>query len=144
MLKKIIVVLLALVFTFGVSSVAMAQKPHRGGGGAHWVKPGVGNWGKPGANHWVRPDAGRHWYKPWSWGYHPQRPYYPEYRPPAWWLPGVLGGLVLGGILNGKKVEAFSQEWYEYCTERYRSFNPETGKYMGYDGEWHFCRVEED
>ncbi|ENR10356.1 hypothetical protein C068_01349 [Brucella sp. UK38/05] len=29
--------------------------------------------------------------------------------------------------------------WYQYCSGRYRSFNPKTGTYRGYDGRDHFC-----
>ena len=34
----------------------------------------------------------------------------------------------------------WSAEWYAYCDDRYRSFNPKTGYFLGYDGEYHFCR----
>jgi hypothetical protein len=34
----------------------------------------------------------------------------------------------------------WTPEWYTFCTGRYRSFNPQTGYYMGYDGNPHFCR----
>jgi len=30
--------------------------------------------------------------------------------------------------------------WYSYCTSKYRSFNPNTGYFLGYDGRYHFCR----
>ena len=30
--------------------------------------------------------------------------------------------------------------WYAYCEDRYRSFNPGTGYFLGYDGDYHFCR----
>lgn len=30
--------------------------------------------------------------------------------------------------------------WYAYCDARYRSFNPTTGHFLGYDGHYHFCR----
>jgi BA14K-like protein len=36
-------------------------------------------------------------------------------------------------------VEPWSREWFRYCSNRYRSFNPETGTYRGYDGRSHFC-----
>lgn len=35
--------------------------------------------------------------------------------------------------------EPWSAGWYNYCSERYRSFNPNTGTYRGYDGQDHFC-----
>jgi hypothetical protein len=36
-------------------------------------------------------------------------------------------------------MQAWSNEWYAYCTNRYRSFDPKTGTYLGYDGQRHFC-----
>jgi BA14K-like protein len=36
-------------------------------------------------------------------------------------------------------VEPWTRDWYRYCSDRYRSFNPETGTYRGYDGRNHFC-----
>ena len=35
--------------------------------------------------------------------------------------------------------EPWSRSWYNYCSDRYRSFNPNTGTYRGYDGRGHFC-----
>jgi hypothetical protein len=36
--------------------------------------------------------------------------------------------------------EPYSGEWYRYCAEKYRSFNPRTGTYTTYSGERRFCR----
>lgn len=36
-------------------------------------------------------------------------------------------------------LEPWTQGWYQYCTEKYRSFNPQTGTFRGYDGRDHFC-----
>ncbi|GEO83907.1 MULTISPECIES: BA14K family protein [Alphaproteobacteria] len=36
-------------------------------------------------------------------------------------------------------VEPWSPDWYDYCSARYRSFNPRSGTYVGYDGRAHFC-----
>lgn len=36
-------------------------------------------------------------------------------------------------------VEPWSRDWYRYCANRYRSFNPDTGTYRGHDGRDHFC-----
>lgn len=30
--------------------------------------------------------------------------------------------------------------WYSYCGGKYRSFNSSTGYFLGYDGQYHFCR----
>lgn len=35
--------------------------------------------------------------------------------------------------------EPWTPEWYRYCTERFRSFDPQSGTYMGFDGQRHFC-----
>lgn len=36
-------------------------------------------------------------------------------------------------------LEPWSQGWREWCSNRYRSFNPQTGTFRGYDGFDHFC-----
>jgi hypothetical protein len=36
-------------------------------------------------------------------------------------------------------LEPWTPSWYEYCESRYRSFNPRTGTFVGYDGARHFC-----
>lgn len=35
--------------------------------------------------------------------------------------------------------EPWTQSWYDYCSQRYRSFNPRSGTFIGYDGREHFC-----
>ncbi|KPB02942.1 BA14K family protein [Ahrensia marina] len=41
---------------------------------------------------------------------------------------------------NGyRSLEPWTAGWYEYCDDRYRSFNAKTGTYRGYDGKDHFC-----
>ncbi len=35
--------------------------------------------------------------------------------------------------------EPWTQSWYDYCSQRYRSFNPDSGTFVGYDGREHFC-----
>ena len=35
---------------------------------------------------------------------------------------------------------AWTPDWYTYCYSRYRTFNPNTGTFVGYDGYEHFCR----
>jgi len=36
-------------------------------------------------------------------------------------------------------LEPWSPSWYRYCEQRYRSFNPNTGTFRGFDGQDHFC-----
>ena len=35
--------------------------------------------------------------------------------------------------------EPWTQSWFDYCSQRYRSFNPQSGTYVGYDGRERFC-----
>lgn len=37
--------------------------------------------------------------------------------------------------------EPWTKGWYNYCDNKYRSFNPRTGTFRGYDGRDHFCVV---
>ena len=30
--------------------------------------------------------------------------------------------------------------WFAYCRAKYRSFDPRSGTFLGYDGRRHFCR----
>jgi hypothetical protein len=36
-------------------------------------------------------------------------------------------------------LQPWSPEWYRFCGDTYRSFNPDTGTYVGYDSQEHFC-----
>ena len=36
-------------------------------------------------------------------------------------------------------LEPWSQGWYQYCSQKFRSFDPQKGTYRGYDGLDHFC-----
>lgn len=38
--------------------------------------------------------------------------------------------------------EPWTREWFRYCERRYRSFDPSTGTFRGYDGREHFCVAE--
>ena len=68
-------------------------------------------------------------------------------------LFGLAAGAVIGGALSQSgsaapapaysgqaPVYSGSPEWYQYCASRYRSFNPQTGMYRGYDGQLRPCR----
>ncbi|MEM7191858.1 MAG: BA14K family protein [Pseudomonadota bacterium] len=68
-------------------------------------------------------------------------------------LVGLGVGAVIGSALAPKTVvvapparpvgyrpQPWTDAWYNYCSARYRSFNPQSGTYLGYDGYEHFCR----
>jgi hypothetical protein len=74
---------------------------------------------------------------------------------PGYWGAGLIGlgvGAAVGAALTAPAYAgpppgpyapvavrygppAWSPEWYTYCAQRYRSFNPHTGYFTGYDGQ---------
>ena len=61
-----------------------------------------------------------------------------NYRPHVYygWNHGPYYGQ---GVYYGHP-SPWSPGWYRYCSSKYRSFNPHTGYFVGYDGRHHFCR----
>ena len=63
---------------------------------------------------------------------------------------GVIGGLALGAAIAGAAAApppvvyapayGARADWIAYCSSKYRSFNPATGLYLGYDGQYHPCQ----
>ncbi len=67
---------------------------------------------------------------------------------------GILGGLLLGGMIASSPGYGYydyapppgyyrgssDDAWLDYCFSRYRSFDPRSGTYLGYDGRRHYCR----
>mgnify|MGYP001627822407 CR=1 FL=1 len=60
----------------------------------------------------------------------------------------AIGAVTAGAIASnrgpshsGGSLEPWTRDWYRYCDNKYRSFNPNTGTYRGFDGRDHFCRV---
>ncbi|WP_417666419.1 BA14K family protein [Roseibium sp.] len=82
------------------------------------------------------------------------------------WQPGVAaaGGFVAGALVGSAlsqprytspppqayyapapqpvyySPEPWTPEWYQYCSSKYRSFNPRTGYFLAYSGQLKFCR----
>lgn len=60
---------------------------------------------------------------------------------------GLAAGAIIGGAIAESQrpreyvgsIEPWTQAWYQYCSRSYRSFNPRTGNFTGYDGRAHFC-----
>jgi hypothetical protein len=90
------------------------------------------------------------------------RYYYGHGHGGSGWGAGLIGfgiGAIVGSALAPREVYVvppppppayygpvsygpppWSPEWYSYCSSRYRSFNPRTGYFMGYDGQPYFCQ----
>jgi hypothetical protein len=44
-----------------------------------------------------------------------------------------------GRVAYAGAIEPWTRDWYEYCSDRYRTFDARTGTFTGYDGGQHFC-----
>ncbi len=64
--------------------------------------------------------------------YRPTPPRYPPPRPRP--VPEYRGDADL-------VFQPWSRQWRDFCSNRYRTFNPNTGTYLGNDGKWYFCTV---
>jgi hypothetical protein len=42
-------------------------------------------------------------------------------------------------VVDSYDLEPWTPAWYRYCSQRYRSFDPDSGTFVGYDGRSHFC-----
>lgn len=51
---------------------------------------------------------------------------------------GVATGLIVGGALAAQS-RAQADSAVEYCMNRFRSYDPQSGTYLGYDGNRHPC-----
>ena len=58
------------------------------------------------------------------------QPYRPRVARPVWVQPQLPVGA----------APAWTAQWYAYCAQRYRSFDPDTGSYMTYGGQRRLCR----
>ena len=96
-------------------------------------------WGRPG---WRPP--------PRAWGPGRYRPGWGWYRPGAgWgyydnsgaWIAAGVAGLALGAAAAAAASNnaAVDRDAIAYCSRRFKSYDPNTGTYLGYDGFRHPC-----
>ncbi len=145
-LKSLIVAVLVL-FAAHSTSVAgerdrqgsgMAQRGQHGSSGSR--NSPSGNWQNRGWN------GGGHWGGGWGRGGGFGNDF----------AGGILGGII-GGAIGSifapappevvivpppevPELQPFTPAWYSYCTEKFKSFEAQSGTYTGFDGEKHFCR----
>jgi hypothetical protein len=68
-------------------------------------------------------------------------------------LAGLAAGAIIGGAIASAQQPAYAappppyavapggnEEWMAYCSQRYRSFDPASGTFLGYDGQRHMCQ----
>ncbi len=102
-----------------------AGRPPGWGPGPGWGRPGwrppPGAWG-PGP--W-RPGWG--WWRPgWGWGYYNNTG--------AWVALGVASAVAVGAVAAANSNAIAADDAVAWCMQRFRSYNPATGMYTGYDG----------
>lgn len=130
--------------------VIEVQGPPRGGWGGppprggHYGRPGGppprGYYGRPPPGAWQGPPPPRHA----RWGY-------PYWRNGGWyyrnnnngaWIAAGIAGLALGAAAASamrNNNNANNADIVAYCARKFRSYNPRTGTYTGYDGLQHPC-----
>jgi len=70
-----------------------------------------------------------------------QQPFYrqaPSYRPVAY--PQRRTTYYGQPSRSYRAPAPWTRDWYNACTARYRSFDPRSGTFLGYDGRRHFCQ----
>jgi len=65
-----------------------------------------------------------------------RQPSYAGPPPANYYPPAPYPGQVYGNV----GYQPWSPAWYQYCSSKYRSFNPSTGTYTTYQGEQRFCQ----
>lgn len=61
--------------------------------------------------------------------------YYAPPPPPVYYAPRRPAP-----VYYGYRPAPWTPAWYEYCSARYRSFNPRTGYFVTYSGHHRFCQ----
>jgi BA14K-like protein len=76
-----------------------------------------------------------------------RRRYYRGYRrdfdPGAAMALGIIGaaaGMIANNALAPAPYVVGDPNWVAYCSSRYRSFDPVSGTYLGFDGLRHYCQ----
>jgi hypothetical protein len=52
-------------------------------------------------------------------------------------LGGLAAGAIIGGAIANSRAQAGDAE--AYCVQRFKSYDPASGTYLGYDGQRHAC-----
>jgi hypothetical protein len=54
-------------------------------------------------------------------------------------LGGLAAGAIIGGAIANSQAQAGGSDAVAYCSQRFRSYDPASGTYLGYDGNRHSC-----
>ena len=131
MLKNVISICAALVIGAGIMSTSAQAQRHAGahpaGSAAHGMRIGGAHIGGARVAHGRV--GGRHYR---GGGYYYGGGYYDR----GWDWGGLFAGMILGGVFAAQPPYADS---VGYCMRRFKSYDPRSGTYLGYDGYRHPC-----
>lgn len=72
------------------------------------------------------------------------RRWHRHHRGLAYGAGGFAAGAILGAALasqaQAQPQVIYGGDWHAYCASKYRSYDPYTGTFLGYDGRRHPCR----
>jgi hypothetical protein len=54
-------------------------------------------------------------------------------------IGGLAAGAIIGGAIAAGQANAAAQQNAAYCAQRFRSYDPASGTYLGTDGYRHPC-----
>ncbi|MCP8936955.1 BA14K family protein [Alsobacter sp. SYSU M60028] len=121
-------------------AMAQGHSSYGEGGDPGPRQPGMYRWNHRGA-YAPRYSYGVPRYNGRNYAYYPRHRYYPRYgyyrhgyNPGAAAAAGIIG-LTTGAIIGN----ALSNHASPNSCYRYKSYNPSTGTYLGYDGRRHYC-----
>ncbi|MDQ0505665.1 BA14K family protein [Xanthobacter agilis] len=94
-----------------------------------------------------RPPPRRGWHRPppppphgrWGNPYWRNNGWYYRDNTGAWIAAGIVGAAIGAAAVSAAQQQRAQQDAVAYCMQRYRSYNPRTGTYTGYDGLQHPC-----
>lgn len=144
----------AVAAVFGVATIAASAS----GASAEWKGPRGGNWNQggnwnKGGGDWNK--GGKHWGKGHGYKPHTTYNYYGGWGGSgAGFAAGAILGLTFGALATAPRYPAYYyppaprpyayragvEAHIEWCIATYRSYNPATNLYRGYDGHLHECR----
>lgn len=131
MLKNVVSICAALVIGVGIMSTSAQAQRHAGvhhaGGAAHGTRIGGAHISGARVAHGR---IGGRYYR--GGGYYYGGGYYDN----GWDWGGLAAGMILGGALAAQSSYADS---VGYCMRRFKSYDPRSGTYLGYDGYRHPC-----
>jgi hypothetical protein len=136
-MRKLALAAMAAVVV-GMLVTTIPASAQRFGGGVH-LNPGIDRGGGIGWNNnryynrWGGAGLNNRYYNRWGAGY----------RPYGWGLgAGVIGYGAGAALANQRYVNqniVTVDEHVALCEARYRSYNPETDMFLGFDGAYHRC-----